>query len=157
MTDMPYQIIIGSSEIEYIRKWAAEKVMGWSCMDEPKNFEEFGTIWHHNFQEKNPGFIHADGTFVSEKDWNDAQYYLKDGERVILKRKWHPDTDLNQTFMVVNRMRELEIWLRELSFNPYTQKWLCRFIGKDTHEFKYADTPALAILLAARKAVEGAT
>lgn len=66
---------------------------------------------------------------------------------------FNPLTDLNQAFMVVEKMRELGLYLRGLMYSPYTEKWTAMFTDADTDtEYGTAvdSLRTLAILLAAK-------
>ena len=69
---------------------------------------------------------------------------------------WRPDTDMNQCFLVVERMRELG-WFIMLHNDTITGRYRAGFDGVPGNEFArtgFDTNPALAILLAAR-ATEG--
>lgn len=69
---------------------------------------------------------------------------------------WHPTRDITQAFDVVEKMRE-KGWSFELGDNHHEGKWYAIFEipMTDNQHYGFADTPALAICEAAKKAVEG--
>ncbi len=81
--------------------------------------------------------------------------YVNDKEALFAgyKGDWHPDTDFNQCFMVVEKMRELGY---KLKLSQIDDAWWAEFWkdGTKVVEDFDLDNPALAILLAARKALE---
>jgi len=152
---------------EELREWSAEKVMGW-VRQNPIDKSGFGDLWTHNFLSNKPGYIpgfnHIDGTFVPEKEWNDNDYYLTiEGGRVIRIDDWTTDTDLNQAFMVVERMRELG-WTWDISvqlnYEIKPPSFVCYESGFRPLDgggwiICYDINPALAILLAVHATGEG--
>jgi hypothetical protein len=75
--------------------------------------------------------------------------YVNDSGALFVwyKKYWKPDIDLNQTFMVVQRMDELGWWLfwnnEENTAHFFSKKGVGEGVGK-------GDDHALAILLAAK-------
>jgi len=102
----------------------AEKVMGY-C-ERPVH----GIGWWHQ---------------AEENRWSVAQY------------SWHPSTDIKQSFEVVEKMRERG-WLLDKLTNICVRKhyWQASFWKAVVWENTYgnADTPAMAVCLAALKAME---
>jgi hypothetical protein len=78
---------------------------------------------------------------------------------IMLKQRyddWTPDLDLNQAFMVVEKMRELG-WAVNLTNENSAENlfWTAEFLNGLSAFHSNADSPALAILMAARAAVKG--
>ena len=64
-----------------------------------------------------------------------------------LLTNWHPTTGIAQAFMVAEKVGELRVEQRPVGY------WWVRFAG--TMEYQEADTPTLAICLAAKAWLEG--
>lgn len=100
--------------------------------------------------------------YHDESDNSPAKFFL-------LTNKWTPDTDISQAFEVVEKMQELG-YEGKIEFDPpqyeRTESYYCKFelhkidedhviYGINDPEFEaFADTPAMAICLAALKCVE---
>jgi hypothetical protein len=70
--------------------------------------------------------------------------------------QWKPDVDLNQTFMVVDKMRELGWYLKFETSPPNEYSNFAEFSNRNNKKTGYGinDIPAQAILLAAKAALE---
>jgi len=143
---------------EELRDWSAEKVMGWWLKE---SIDEYGNKtgeWYSGdeYTGYDKYYIHSDGEDVS----NDLTWL------------WRPDTDLNQVFMVVERMRELGWYLYcepepNMTFPNYKKAAIIYEIGfyhpenmklelKPSRGFvMYDRINAHAILLAAHATGEG--
>ena len=79
------------------------------------------------------------------------------GSEVIYQYLWTPTTDIVQTFQVVERMRKLG-WHFGMDDYEISGNYEAEFVGNENNKFPSrtgrADDPALAICLAAEKAVE---
>lgn len=112
-------------ELKELREWSAE-VMGWK--------KEMAPYWPYR---------RADGSWAGYNEYAD-QYN---------RNKWTPDTDLNQCFLVVERMRELG-W-KIVMGNTFDKSYFAEFraitypVPMDNHYAEH-DNPCHAILLAAR-------
>lgn len=111
-------------ELKELREWSAESVMGW--------VEHLTPIM---------------GDHPLAIAWN-----MNNG-RLMAQNDWRPDTDLNQCFMVVERMRELGFMLYLIG-----PVWEAKFIQLGDYRkdgsVEHSETPALAILLAAKAAMD---
>lgn len=78
-------------------------------------------------------------------------YYVK-GELVPMTvSDWHPTTDLNQAFMIVDIMRKNHFLWFEMAHRP--NGFVCNFVG-DPKYTVFAETHGRAIVIAALMAVE---
>jgi hypothetical protein len=70
------------------------------------------------------------------------------------KKNWTPDTDLNQCFMLVERMRELGWCLALEDFGGSPDRWRAKFgrfsLEKPNFQAAFNNNPCLAILKAAQ-------
>lgn len=75
----------------------------------------------------------------------------------IYKEEWRPLTDLNQCFMVVERMRELGREIKLVTgLRQQKRIWLCQIWSTMDNEVEeYGQNPAKAIIKAAYAALEG--
>ncbi|MFA4834834.1 MAG: hypothetical protein WC749_02015 [Dehalococcoidia bacterium] len=127
-----------------LEEWVAEKVMGWIWSQEHE-------MWVLDSERDADGRL----TFACPDELN---WVNDDPDELGHQGPWHPDTDLNQAFMVVERMRELG-WKVVMGNN------LDRSYFADFRQLSYpvpmdnfyaeASNPALAILLAAHATGEG--
>lgn len=90
------------------------------------------------------GFTKTYLPFDKENYW-----FEKDGEIVYYKSEWHPLTDLNQAFMVVEKMRK-KGWI----FNLEIDKNTCVASFGNGTTFAKSKDPATAILKAAYAVLE---
>lgn len=118
--------------------WSATEVMGW--------IDHFD---HYCITGSEPS---GEGTVVCK--------IMATKETTSFGPGWHPHTDLNQCFMVVERMRELG-WYGNLKWNKregeLDEPFVAVFFKKETGDLINAENinPATAICLAALKAVRG--
>lgn len=93
-----------------------------------------------------------------EDEW-DHSSWLMHGKEWIPRSGWLPDTDLNQAFMLVEKVRELgwELWLIKTIgkktaaiFCKYETREEAHLILDNVHDWVWELNPALAILNAAR-------
>ena len=83
------------------------------------------------------------------------------GKATIKIKDWNPDTDMNDAFMVVDKMQFAQIGISfqvaKIPFETTRDDCWCCYI-KDSEDNEYeaiADTPPMAICLAALKVKEG--
>lgn len=79
-------------------------------------------------------------------NWAERDFWFDGDERKISVAKWHPTTSIAQAFEVNQKLDQL-LYLMETSKNV----WLAYLLDASS---EYAETPALAICLAAKKAWE---
>lgn len=118
-----------SDELIELRQWLAENVMGWE-------FHQPATMYYHS----SPYYRQ----FVGD-------IYCSKGD----ENTWHPDTDLNQAFKLVDKMIEKGFDMFDVHYAPHLGKWVAACEKQHSKILceKKADTPALAICLAIRKAL----
>jgi hypothetical protein len=116
--------------IQEAREWSG-KLMGWT--------------WYHSLQE----------WICKGKNEPAPIGFKRDSGQELRQNPWHPDKDLNQTFMVVARMREVG-WYGRILFNSnLDDPYIVIFFHKKSGETVKAEhiNPAHAILKAAMAAV----
>ena len=114
-------------DLTELDRMLAEKVMGWKLFNY-KTFNPASTEEHYADARRN------DGWYWSGLENEEAH-------------RWHPTTDIAQAFMVAAKIGELRVEQRPVGY------WWVRFAG--TMEYQEADTPTLAICLAAKAWLEG--
>ena len=125
------------NEIQELRDWSARK-MGWN--------------------------VHGDHYCVPDSRCCDPHipdsicYVMATKETTSFGSAWHPDTDLNQCFLLVEKMREEGFYLRldDNTDNHYIADFYDDngLFYRDSKGSGFSDNPALAIIMAAKATEE---
>ncbi len=88
----------------------------------------------------------------------DADRWEREGISFFSVHDWHPTENLNQAFMVVEKMTKSQ-WTLRLCSPEMVDAWTAEFVPWAGYEGRKvsAATPALAICLAAEEAMKGAS
>lgn len=123
-----------------IDKEIAEKVMGWHLRND---------WWVRDGNGDQKYIITLPVRFVMQEDSK---------ESTLEQDPWRPSTNIEQAFMVMDRMRALDWQMQLFSLRKPYKNFFCAFyyswsLWKElkTKDYCNADTPAMAICLAALK------
>jgi hypothetical protein len=124
-----------------IDKEVAEKVMGWTLRDG----------WWVKPGEGTQKWVTTLELTLTRNEDDDSAYFDQE--------PWNPSTNIEQAFLVVNRMRGIDWQMQLFSVRKPDKNFFCAFyynfsLWKElkTADYSSADTPAMAICLAALKA-----
>ena len=135
--------VVNDQERQEQREWSAG-VMGWIWSDEHE-------MWCVDSERDVDGRL----TFACPDELPGYEIEVVHGDSPDWRQTlWTPDTNLNQCFMVVERMREFGWCLALEDFGGSPDRWRAKFgrfsLEKPNHIAAFNDNPCLAILLAAR-------
>ena len=134
-------------EIQELRDWSAKK-MGWELL----HIDYFGT------PDETPRQKELESWLLDEVKLEEiGDFYIDVDKNFWMPiEEWLPDIDLNQCFMLVEKMREEGLRLQLDNFQGFNESVWCAVFNNGSSDitFNEGPNPALAIIMAAKATEE---